>query len=357
MQYKFLIYISYGYAVPIGNPLEEEIKNRGFEVQWFSDLENGNKALRNKTNVLKNIKDVVNYKPDIVLTATDDVPDFISGLKVQIFHGFFAQKRPKKNNKFVHFRIRGFFDLYCTQGPSSTSGFILSQKVKPHFEVIETGWSKVDPLFPIEPKLKSNIPTILIASTFTERLSLAYVDEVFNKIKSLANSGNYNFKMVLHPKIPMNLVEKWKTLDGPNFTFYNTTDLIPLFKQSDILFADTTSAIQEFILQKKPVVTYNHTLKQDYLIQITDANDIENAFIQALNCPEDLIINIEHYINLLHPYFDGESSKRVVDSTISFLHKDKSYLKAKPLNLIRKYKIRRRLNYFTFKSYNKPFTK
>ena len=163
--------------------------------------------------------------------------------------------------------------------------------------------------------------------------------------------------MVLHPKIPMNLVEKWKTLDGPNFTFYNTTDLIPLFKQSDILFADTTSAIQEFILQKKPVVTYNHTLKQDYLIQITDANDIEKAFIQGLNGTEDLLVNMERYIYDLHPYFDGESSKRVVDSTISFLHKDKSYLKAKPLNLIRKYKIRRRLNYFTFKSYNKPFTK
>lgn len=357
MQYKFLIYISYSYAVPIGNPLEEEIINRGFEVQWFSDLEDGNKALRNKTNVLPNIKDVVNYKPDIVLAATDDVPDFISGLKVQIFHGFFAQKRPKKNNKFVHFRIRGFFDLYCTQGPSSTNGFKLRQKEKPHFEVIETGWSKVDPLFPIEPKLKSNIPNILIASTFTERLSLAYVDDVFNKIKSLANSGKYNFKMVLHPKIPMNLVEKWKTLDGPNFTFYTTTDLIPLFKQSDILFADTTSAIQEFILQKKPVVTYNHTLKQDYLIQITDANDIEKAFIQGLNCTADLLVNIERYIYDLHPYFDGESSKRVVNSTISFLHRDKSYLKAKPLNLIRKYKIRRRLNYFTFKSYNKPFTK
>mgnify|MGYP000636662424 CR=1 FL=1 len=64
------------------------------------------------------------------------------------------------------------------------------------------------------------------------------------------------------------LVEKWKQLDGPNFTFYDTTDLIPLFKKSDIMFADTTSAIQEFLLQKKPVVTFKHTLKHDYLIQI-----------------------------------------------------------------------------------------
>ena len=123
MQYTFLIYISYSYAIPIGIPLEKEIKNRGYEVRWFSDLKEGSNGLTDRANVLSNIKDVIHYNPDIVLAATDDVPDFISGLKVQIFHGFFAQKRPGKNNKFAHFRIRGFFDLYCTQGPSTTSRF------------------------------------------------------------------------------------------------------------------------------------------------------------------------------------------------------------------------------------------
>ena len=356
MHYKFLIYISYSYALPIGNPLEAEIKRRGYEVKWFSDLEDGNKALNNKTNVLKNIKDVVDYKPDIVLTATDDVPDFISGLKVQLFHGFFAQKRPKKNNKFVHFRIRGFFDLYCTQGPTSTAGFKDKQKEHPHFEVIETGWSKVDPLFPIEEKKKDTIPTIMIASTFTERLSLAHIDAVFNQIKALSKTGKYNFKMVLHPKIPKNIVAKWNTLTGPHFTYYDTTDLAPLFKQADILFADTTSAIQEFLLQNKPVVTFNHTFKHNYLIDINDASAIETAFNEALARPEELLKNIAVFNNNLHPYFDGKSSERVIDATIKFLHADKSYLKSKPLNLIRKYKIRKRLNHFTLKSYNKPYT-
>ena len=236
MQLKFLIYISYSYALPIGLPIETEIKKRGYTVNWFSDLEDGHDAIKHKSNTLKTIRDVVNYKPDIVLTATDDVPDFITGLKVQIFHGFFAQKRPGKNNKFAHFRIRGFFDLYCTQGPSTTSRFKLLQQQHKHFDVIETGWSKVDPLFPIVSKTVSTRPTIIIASTFTERLSLAYIDEVYNTIKALSTTGKYNFKMVLHPKIPLYLVEKWKQLNGPNFTFYDTTDLIPLFKKSDILF-------------------------------------------------------------------------------------------------------------------------
>ena len=123
MEYKFLIYISYSYAIPIALPLEKEILGRGYEIKWFADIEDGKKTIEHKSNRLDTIKDVIDFKPHIVLAATDDVPDFITGLKVQIFHGFFAQKRPETNNKFAHFRIRGFFDLYCTQGPSSTEGF------------------------------------------------------------------------------------------------------------------------------------------------------------------------------------------------------------------------------------------
>lgn len=357
MQYKFLIYISYSYAIPIGIPLEDEIKKRGYDVFWFSDLENGNKELLKKANSFKDIKEVINYKPDIVLAATDDVPDFITGLKVQIFHGFLSYKRPEKKNGEAHFRIRGFFDLYCTQGPSSTVGFKLQQEKQAHFEIIETGWSKVDPLFPITEKKQSNKPTVLIASTFTERLSLAYNTSVFNKIKEVSSSGRYNFIMVLHPKIPAEIVTKWKTLNTSNFTFYNTTNLIPLFKKSDIMFADTTSAIQEFLLQKKPVVTFNHTFKHNYLIDITESSNIETAFNEALSQPTVLLKNIDLFINDLHPYTDGKSSERVINATIAFLQKDKSYLKPKPLNLIRKYKIRKRLGFFTFKSFNKPFTK
>jgi hypothetical protein len=362
MSYKFLIYISYSYAVPIGNPLEQEIVDRGDTIKWFSDLDDGKKALKNKTNLLHTIPDVVAYKPDIVLVATDDVPDFITGLKVQIFHGFFAKKRPLKNGGFYHFRIRGFFDLYCTQGPSTTGEFTrLSKKLK-YFEVIETGWSKVDPMFLLKKDVdipqttSSQLPTIMIASTFTERLSLAYNDAVFNEIKRLSNLKTYKFIMVLHPKLPIDIIKKWQSLTNDHFTFFDTVDLIPLFFKADILFADTTSAIQEFVLLKKPIVTFKHKVHEDFLIDIDDANAIEPAFKTALNPSRELLEKIEAYINNLHPYFDGKSSKRVVEACISFLHKDKSYLKNKPLNLLRKYKIRKRLGYFTLKSFNNHYT-
>lgn len=357
MYYKFLIYISYSYAIPIGNPLEEEINKRGYAVFWFSDHKEGKIALAGKKNKLETIQEVINYKPHIILAATDNVPDFIQALKVQIFHGFLTHKRPEKNNSEAHFRIRGFFDLYCTQGPSTTAKFkSLSKKLK-HFDVVETGWSKVDPLFPLNNKKQNkNTPTIMIASTFTSRLSLAYNDLVYKKIKTLSKTGKFRFITVLHPKIPKTIIEKWKQLNNEYFTFVDTTNLIPLFIKSDVMFSDTTSAIQEFLLQKKPVVTFNHTLNHEYLINITDVNAIENSLIKALKKPDELIQKIEYFTKELHPYSDGKSSSRVIQESINFLHKDKSYLKSKPLNLIRKYKIRKLLNKFTLKSYNTPFT-
>ncbi len=57
---------------------------------------------------------------------------------------------------------------------------------------------------------------------------------------------------------------------------------------------------------------------------------------------------IDDYIEVTHPYSDGKSSKRIVDATLAFLEKDRSYLRKKPLNLLRKFKMRKKLNYFKF---------
>lgn len=356
MQYRFLIYISYSYSIPIGNPLEEEIRSRCYDVMWFADEDEGMDKLASKENVFHTIKEVVDYKPHIVLTATNMVPDFISGLKVQVFHGFLAQKRPSKRHIFSEFRIRGFFDLYCTQGPSTTSIFKELEKKHGHFKVIETGWSKVDPLFPLAEKQPHTIPTIMIASTFTERLSLAYNEEVYQEIKRLSETNLFQFKMVLHPKIPRHIIDKWKRLENEHFHFYDTTDLIPLFRESDLLFADTTSAIQEFLLQKKPVVAFNHTFPHNYLIHVSEASKIEAAFNQGLTPSKTLLKNIERFILELHPYFDGKSSQRIIDSCIYYVHADKSELKLKPINLIRKFKIRNRLGHMILETDRQPFT-
>ena len=348
MNYRFLIYINHSYAIPIGSPLQEEIKKRGYEVKWFSGMDAPKKLFPENGQLINEIGDVIQYDPHIVLTITDSVPDFFPGLKVQVFHGFPANKR-KGTDQFT---IRGFFDLYCTQGPSSTGPFKKQQKKYETFEVIETGWSKVDPLFPLE-ATKNKKPAILISSTFTTQYSLALKKEVIQEIERLSKTGKYQFMAVLHPKLGAETVEKFRSLENENFKFYDTTDLIPLFKKADIMFSDTTSAIIEFLLQRKPVVTFENNMPGPYLIDIDEVSKIEKAFNKALAYPDDLIREIDKFAEFSHPYSDGNSSKRVISACIEFLHTDKSYLNKKPLNLIRRFKIRKQLNFFTLKSNRK----
>ena len=337
---KFLIYISQPYSIPIGRPLQEEISSRGYEVKWFCDEISTQKYLSADEELLQTVQEVKHYEPDVLLVATNIVPDFFPGIKVQIFHGFSVGKRSESKG---HFNIRGFFDLYCTQGPSTTKPFEVLQKKHKYFQVVETGWSKVDPMFPLKESIDTK-PTVIISSTFTTKLSLAKNIEAVAEIERLSKLGKWKFIAVLHPKMEKEIIEKFKMMQHENFTFYDTTDLIPLFKQADVMLSDTTSAITEFVLQKKPVVTLNNNQPAPHMINILKVEEIESALAFALTKPKEIMQSLEIFIKETHPYDDGASSARVIDACLSFLEKGK--IKRKPLNLIRRYKIRKKLGYW-----------
>ncbi|MFK8013701.1 MAG: CDP-glycerol glycerophosphotransferase family protein, partial [Marinicellaceae bacterium] len=352
MKYKFLIYISYSYSIPVGEPLEQEILKRGDHVKWFCDTEEGKVKLFRNSNLLTTIKQAVNYKPDIVLSITNSVPDFIRGIKVQVFHWFYAKKRVSKINKFSHFKIRGFYDLYCTQGPSTTHYFKELSQLHGYFNVQETGWPKVDGLFKQSDNQEHARNNILISSTFTKSLSLAYDDSFYHEIKALIRTRKYNFHMILHPKIPSQIVKKWKKLTGKHFTYFNTTDLNPILLNNALMISDTSSVISEFLLLKRPVIAYKSPIREDHLINVDASEDLAQSIEDTFQLNHNLLLKIEDYIQELHPYQDGKSSQRVIDASIEYLHKDRSNIPAKPLNLFRKIKIRFKLRYMTFKSYS-----
>ena len=350
--YRFLLHVSYAYGLPICRPLELEIQRRGYEVKWFSELEETSQLFDVSTPALKTVQGVIAYDPHIVLSATNNVPDFFPGIKVQIFHGFSINKRAADKG---HFRVRGFFDLYCTQGPSTTETFQKIAKKLGYFEAVETGWSKVDPLFPIT-NTHNHRPRILVSSTFTPKLSLAHNDEFIAELKRLMASAHYEWVITMHPLMDKDRLEKIKLLQRENVVFKDTTDLIPIFRTADLMIADTTSAIAEFLLQEKPVVTFRNNKPADYLIDIKEPKELGLAIKTGLARPEALMNDIKHFIAETHPYNDGHSSQRVIDACIKFLRKDKRYLKRKPLNLWRKIQIRAKYKVFTLRTYSRPIT-
>jgi len=120
---KYLFYISQNYSFAILRPIQKLLNERGDIVRWFFEGDAVNKAyLFKQDRLLQNIHEVFKYKPDAVLAPANSIPSFLPGLKVAIFHGFDAGKLGRKGHN-DHFKIRGCFDLYCTQGPSTTTVF------------------------------------------------------------------------------------------------------------------------------------------------------------------------------------------------------------------------------------------
>lgn len=352
LNHRFLIYISYSYSFPICEPLQNEIKKRNYEVKWFCDEAETIQKFPSKFDRLQNVQEVLDFDPTIVLVSSDHVPDFFPGLKVQVFHGFISHKRNERN---AHFRIRGLFDLYLTHGPSTTVYFKELAHKHGFFGIIETGFPKMDPLFQQNslPK-KHQIPVVIITSTFTKDLSLALNPEVFDEIKRLSETGKYKFLCTLHPKLDEQTKTKFESLNNANFTYYDTTDFTSLFLEADAMLSDTTSAIVEFLMLKKPVVTINTKRKFSHLINVTEPSKIDEALQLALQKPAALMHEIDEYVDFTHPYFDGKSSPRVIDAVIDFYDNGRKQLKKKPFNLVRKIQMRKKLGYPIFKGLFKP---
>ncbi|GAA75691.1 CDP-glycerol glycerophosphotransferase family protein [Pseudoalteromonas marina] len=345
---KYLMYISQNYSYAILRPIQAAILANGGQVRWFLQGSSVNPDFLTPDEIrLNSIDDIHNWKPDATFAPANLIPTFFPGIKVGVFHGFDAGKLDKKGNN-DHLKARGCFDLYCTQGPNTTVPFKALQKKLGYFKVTETGWPTLDRLFtgelhtPYTSKADTR-PTLLICSTFSKRLSLA--PKLYEQIKHFSETGKWRILMQFHPKMPIELVNKYKALSNQNLTFIETDDVVPLLKSADVMLCDTSSVLLMFIVQRKPVVTFCNNAPDKHLLNVTDPNKLEDAIDLAFTYPKTLMQNIESYCQQLHPYTDGKSSERVVAATNEFLLSDEK-LKPKPFNIIRQFKTRKNLNYW-----------
>ena len=348
---NYLLFVSQTYSFSILRPLHDAIVERGDRAAWF--LEGvSDKHLKDNEKLITNIEDVKTFNPRAVFVPGNWVPDFFPGIKVQVFHGFNVHKRA--GSKQDHFRIRGLFDLYCTQGPDTTEPFQrLAEKYK-YFKVTETGWPKLDPLFSenkindLRDEIGTKKPIVLYASTFSPALTSA--PQLFESIKKLSQDPKWHWLVTLHPKTPKSLVSQYQELQGSNLTFKHSDEgVLPLLKTADVMLCDTSSILLEFLLLQKPVVTFNSAIRGPHLLNIDNADDIEKTITEALTRPEALMNEIKKYSEHIHPYHDGESSLRVLDAADNFFkNKEMSRLKSKPFNLWRKIQMRKKLGYYKF---------
>ncbi|MCH1929835.1 CDP-glycerol glycerophosphotransferase family protein [Shewanella sp. A25] len=348
---RYLLYIAQNYSYAMLRPLQQVILDRGDQVCWFLEGDEVDpKFLKSDEQRLTTVEAVQAWKPDAVFVPGNVVPRFIPGVKVGVFHGFNSGKVNRKGRE-DHFEIRDCFDLYCTQGPDTTLPFQALEKKIGTFTVAETGWPTLDPLFAdnhANPYVKPEDPrpVVLFCSTFSRNLTCAPI--VYEKIKELSHKGQWRWLVQFHPKMNPSIVAQYKALENENLQFVETDNVIPLLQAADVMLCDTSSILLMFLLQRKPVVTFKNQSPKSHLIDINQVEDIEPALARALSRPEDLMVYINDYCNQIHPTTDGKSSHRVLAATDALIERGTAWLKSKPLNVIRHFKMRRKLGYWKF---------
>ncbi len=344
---KYLFFISQDYSFPVLRPLQDAIIGRGDEVTWFMyGHEIHKEYILENESTLSSVEEIIEYQPDAVFVPGNVVPSFIPGLKVEVFHGLPSSKA-KKNGQLYHYIIRGMFDLYCTQGASSTKIFSQLAKKYGYFNTIETGWGKLDPLFSDSiPKEKNTTKNIFFASTFSPRFSKAKA--LYPYILKMMKTHDYHWYITLHPKMDKEIVLLYQSIDLKNVTFVDSTEVIPYMKKCDIMLCDTSSIMYEFLTQHKPVVTFQTEKELPYLINVTQIELLEETLINTMKHKDAYQDIIHEGIQEIHPYTDGKSSQRVLNAVEQMLNDTVMPKKKKPLNFIRNLKLRKALNYWKF---------
>jgi hypothetical protein len=310
---KFLLFGTERYALPILQPIADRLQAYGHSVAtWFVDGAAGARLAGPILTV--GLAEAVATEWCAVIAAANWVPPFLAGAKVQVFHGFDVEKRRPNRG---HYRIRGLFDLYCTQGPSTTARFEALARKHGGFAVVETGWAKLDPLFREDPgqveALRASAgarPIVLFASTFSRRLSAA--PRLLDVIAAEVRQNDRFWLLTLHPKCPSELVDAYRRLVGSNARYVEAEEIPFALRAADVLLADTTSVTSEFAVLGKPVITFRNAAPKPYMFDFDDPSDLPRVVNAALAGDPDRVAATAAYAAEIHPYRDGASADRVI---------------------------------------------
>lgn len=335
---KVILFCQNAYAFGILAPIRDVLIEQGHPFLWYISGKLLDNFPYKDDDYTVSTLDIQLYESDAIFVPGNEVPYYIRGIKVQIFHGLAGEKKG-------HFRIRHYFDLYLTQGPYFTDKFNGLKKVHKNFDVIETGWPKLDVYsteknrYDFEKKAMlqqfNTDKIVLYAPTFSPSLTSA--PYLLKEIRNLAETTGYVILIKFHDLMDQKWIKEYRRLSNEirNVLFKEDKNIIKLLLQADILVSDTSSVIYEFILLNKPVISFKNIADKvlwDNSNSYTGLTEkVLDNFRTDAHAPERAYINMQ-----FHPYQDGKSALRMVNAV-------KEYIKIHGVPQERKLSLARRL--------------
>ena len=337
---KFILFCQNAYAFGIMSPIRDELVKRGSQYIWFVSQKLVQKFPFVDEPHTSSILDLQLYQSDVIFVPGNEVPYYLKGIKTQIFHGLAGEKKG-------HFRIRHYFDLYLTQGPYFTNRFNELKEKHGNFDVIETGWPKLDSYglhktsYEAEKQeLLARHKTdkiLLYAPTFSPSLTSA--SALLEDIETLAADTGYLLMVKFHDLMSESLIHTYKALSQKhkNILFVEDKNIIKFLLLADLLISDTSSVIYEFLLLNKPAISFKTISKNVRWDNLTEKGQLTKSVLA--NLKQDVFKEERLALNAMyHPYNDGKSALRMIQAVEEYASKNK-IPEHRELTLDRKIKI------------------
>ena len=340
---KAVLFCQNPYAFGILAPLRDELSREGHPLLWFFPQRLLGIFPFPEDPHTTRLIDLQTFGSDALFVPGNEVPHYLRGVKVQIFHGLAGEKKG-------HFRIRHYFDLYLTQGPYFTERFEKFRDKYRNFEVVETGWPKLDIYRSgsLQESCRARRESylresgakkiLLYAPTFSPSLTSAPF--LLDEIRKLASDPDYLVLVKFHDPMAPEWVTRYANAAAllPNLRVITDKNIVPLMVLSDLMISDTSSVIYEFILLDKPVISFR-SISENIRWENADQYQ-ELPQLVRRNLESDPFAGERAAVRAaFHPYEDGGSARRMIEATQGFIDRN-GIPSRRELSLFRQVKIR-----------------